>query len=40
MRVRIDSVEITFHILTINSVILRAGLVTVIHLFMCINHCY
>ena len=33
-----DSVEITFQILIINSVILRAGWVTVIHVLMCISH--
>ena len=35
-----NSVDITFQKLTINSVIVRAGWVTVIHLIMCINHCY
>ena len=33
-------VEITFQIFTINSVSLRAGWATGIHLLMCINHCY
>ena len=34
-----DSVQIPFQILTISTVILRAGLVTVIHISMYINHC-
>ena len=32
-----DSVEITFQILTISNVILRAGWITVIRLLMCIQ---
>ena len=35
----VDSVEIIFQILSINSVILRVVWVTVIQLLMCINHC-
>ena len=34
-----DSVEITFQILTISNVILRAGWGAVMHLLMCTNHC-